>query len=321
MKEEKKGAPHSEKKAPYDKSDWHSRIISEKMPAGAKAILKVMGIPILMAGDYTVIGGQMKSRKTLLAAYLISQVKGKVLVFDTEQSPYHVWLLNKRILSLKLDKADVTVLYLRGLSLEEKVMFIKNAINDTTDLSAVMIDNLRDLLYNFNDPIQSGKVIELLESITFKHKISILGVIHFNPGTKKARGHLGTELQNKSFMMIETSNNGIVKTTSVKCLCSRDKSFKPFLIKHEETTGMPEVIFPDISEEEKQNVLREVLSSGDLSFSQLVESIRKKMATGSELCPERKAKELISLGIDRKWVQHIGKAKTKAAKYSWVGSK
>lgn len=321
MNSKKKGASHSKKKAPHDKNDWRSRIISGKMPHQAKDILKIMGTPVMKAGDYTIIGGQMKTRKTLLSVYLMSEIKGNLLVFDTEQSPYHVWLLKKRIDKLKVDKAKVTVIFLRGLSVGEKVEFIRNAINDNPDVCAVMIDNLRDLLQNINDPIQSQGVIELLEAITFKFNISILGVIHFNPGTKKARGHLGTELQNKSFMMIETSNNRIINTTSIKCLCSRDESFTPFTLKHNEKTGMPEVIFPDISNEQKQNVLREGLGGMSLSLGILVTSIRKKLANGSELWPERKAKALIKIGIEKKWIQHSGKPNTKSSKYSWIGSK
>lgn len=62
----------------------------------------------------------------------------------------------------------------------------------------VILDVLTDLVENFNDPKDSLKLIDLLNSAINTYDVTFLCIIHENPFQDKARGHLGTELLNKS---------------------------------------------------------------------------------------------------------------------------
>ena len=93
----------------------------------------------------------------------------------------------------------------------------------------VILDVLTDLVDNFNDPKPSLQLIDLLNSAINTYDITFLCIIHENPFQEKARGHLGTELLNKSSTALsinyEKDNKGndqdIIKITFLKCRSSK----------------------------------------------------------------------------------------------------
>ena len=72
-------------------------------------------------------------------------------------------------------------------------------IRKQTDLHIYcVLDVLTDCVSDFNDAKDSLELCDFLNSLCENHNATILGVIHENPGSEKARGHLGTELANKA---------------------------------------------------------------------------------------------------------------------------
>jgi hypothetical protein len=116
-------------------------------------------------------------------------------------------------------------------SRHERWRIIKNAIDEVSP-DIVFIDGLRDLVDNFNDPIESSDIIEEMMSLASHRDICIWMALHMNPrpandDESKMRGHLGTELGNKitdSLASIKKKDSltGKVKFT-VKQLDARDK--------------------------------------------------------------------------------------------------
>ena len=102
----------------------------------------------------------------------------------------------------------------------------------------VILDVLTDLVENFNDPKLSLQLIDLLNSTINNYDITFLCIIHENPFQDKARGHLGTELLNKSSTALsinfEKDNKGndqdIIKITFLKNRTS--KKIEPVYIKY-----------------------------------------------------------------------------------------
>lgn len=102
----------------------------------------------------------------------------------------------------------------------------------------VILDVLTDLVENFNDPKLSLQLIDLLNSTINNYDITFLCIIHENPFQEKARGHLGTELLNKSSTALsinfEKDNKGndqdIIKITFLKNRTS--KKIEPVYIKY-----------------------------------------------------------------------------------------
>lgn len=64
----------------------------------------------------------------------------------------------------------------------------------------VIIDGVRDLVSDFNDLKESSGLLNEMGSMATKYDICIWSTLHVNPtvdGSKKMRGHLGTELSHK----------------------------------------------------------------------------------------------------------------------------
>lgn len=86
----------------------------------------------------------------------------------------------------------------------------------------VFLDVLTDCIANFNDPKESMKLIDLMNNMINEFNITFICIIHENPGQgEKARGHLGTELQNKASTQIQTSleqidDNHVIKIKYMK---------------------------------------------------------------------------------------------------------
>ncbi|UOR07413.1 hypothetical protein MUN82_10010 [Hymenobacter aerilatus] len=75
----------------------------------------------------------------------------------------------------------------------------------------VVIDVLSDCVNDFNDPKDSLLLSDLLNQAINTFDVTFIGIIHENPGTTKARGHLGTEISNKSSTVVQV---GYIKQAS-----------------------------------------------------------------------------------------------------------
>ena len=64
---------------------------------------------------------------------------------------------------------------------------------------------MSDCIENFNEVAGSMKLNDTLNSMINQQDITVLGIIHENPFTDKARGHLGTELINKASVVLQIS--------------------------------------------------------------------------------------------------------------------
>lgn len=119
----------------------------------------------------------------------------------------------------------------------------------------VILDVLTDLVENFNDPKLSLQLIDLLNSTINSYDITFLCIIHENPFQDKARGHLGTELLNKSSTALsinfEKDNKGndqdIIKITFLKNRTS--KKIEPVYIKY--SPEKKYLVFAEVDEIEK----------------------------------------------------------------------
>lgn len=69
-------------------------------------------------------------------------------------------------------------------------------------MGLIVIDGIRDLLTDINNPDQSTVLVTKLMQWTKVYNIHASVVLHENPGSDKLRGHLGTEVQNKAESVI-----------------------------------------------------------------------------------------------------------------------
>jgi hypothetical protein len=118
---------------------------------------------------------------------------------------------------------------LRKESPSERLKLVEHAIENTPKLGVVVIDGIRDLITSINDEAESTNMASKLLEWTERYNIHIVVILHENPGSDKARGHIGTELTNKAETVITVQIDKYDDDVSiVSAGFCRNKSFKPF---------------------------------------------------------------------------------------------
>lgn len=209
-------------------------------------------------GTFSVIIGKAKSRKTFLTSLLISAtlkednqysfIKGylpedrkKVIFFDTEQARYKVQQIQNRILKLadRTPTEDLSIHCLRPYSKEQRINVISEIIYNTKGLGLIVIDGIRDLTFDINNPQEAVETTGLLMKWTHDLNIHCICVIHQNKGDNNARGHLGTELINKGDTIISVTKQADDRELSVvEPEYCREREFQPFAFQIDEN-GLP----------------------------------------------------------------------------------
>lgn len=225
--------------------------LSEEIPE-PEPIFSLHGIPVFTRGNISCISGAAKSRKTFLTALISAQLlktanSVKIIIFDTEQSKFHVQKTPKRIHGLlewneRQNNKQLRAFALRELNTKKRYEFITNAIRYyKPDL--VFIDGIRDLVYDFNSPIESSNIVNEIMKVSSKLNCHICTVLHVNKGNKETtlRGHLGTEIQNKSESVLLIEKNG--KFCKVRPAFCRNIEFEEFYFTVNEK-GLPEYCNP-----------------------------------------------------------------------------
>ena len=240
-----------------------SRLSLSKSYEKAPEILKVHGSVIGTLGNFSASIGKAKSKKTfnvsaIVAATLkngtvlryvaeLSDGKRKVLYVDTEQSPYHCLKVMKRILRMAglpddRDSENLEFLALRKYTPEQRIRIVEQAIYNTPDIGLVIIDGIRDMVYDINSPGESTRIISKLMQWTDDRQIHIHTILHQNKGDENARGHIGTELNNKAetvLLVEKDKSNGDI--SSVSAMHIRAMDFEPFAFRINDN-ALPELI-------------------------------------------------------------------------------
>ena len=195
-------------------------------------------------GNFSIIKGQAKSKKTFLTSMIFAcSVGGKCLnkfftpvlqtrknvFFDTEQSKGRVKKIAQRVNTLADSVANLEFISLRAYSPKERLDFIEQYIETEKNLGLLIIDGARDLLVDINSLEESNDVVTKFMKWTENHNLHICTVIHENYGSVKARGHIGTELANKAETVISVMADSEDRDMSyVSAVHTRDRSFKEF---------------------------------------------------------------------------------------------
>lgn len=284
---------------------WQDILVNDE-PAAEIPLITINGVPAATSGNHSLIVGKKKARKTLFLVWLLTQYSGDlstdVLFFDTEQGKHHVYQIRKKV--FLLTEKWIPVFYLRGKSPKERQQIIAETVRQWPSRpKVIVIDGIRDLLSNINDPDQSTDLIVWLEGLTVEHGIHVINVLHLNKTDSNARGHIGTELQNKAQVTIEIEKDEKSGCSLVKCESSRDEPFDTFAFTHS-SDGMklPEIVSMPIkgevlTNEDQRSRLRFVFEDGVLQYKVVVENIKAHFGVG-----ENKAKTLLA-GFNRQgWV-------------------
>jgi hypothetical protein len=186
------------------------------------------------AGSIVVIQGKVKSGKTAVVGAILgaaiggtgdlfglespNPLKKAVLHYDTEQSRYeHFDVLDvsvrKRAGFTEIPKHLHSYTMLQ-LEIGERWKTIQADVERRSvqhdGVHLVVLDGVADLVNDPNDASGSFSLIHELHAFADRHQCLIVAVLHENPGSgsKKTRGHLGSQMERKARTSISVEKDG-----------------------------------------------------------------------------------------------------------------
>ena len=207
-------------------------------------------VPVLKQGDYVIfsrgnISSKAKSRKTFLivlfATDCLENGDGKILIVDTEMALAHTYKTARRIHRMMewdtyRNNERLTVLSLREYAPTDRVAILREAIEQLRP-ELVFLDGVRDLVFDINDSREATENVGMLMRLSSELDCHICSILHENKGNGQLRGHLGTEIINKSETVMSVINNG--DTSTVEPTYTRNMPFEAFTFRINDE-GLPE---------------------------------------------------------------------------------
>ena len=187
-------------------------------------VIKIGECTIGTLGNFSASTGKSKSKKTFNVSAIVASAvmngkilnyeshfpegKRKILYFDTEQSEDYcqkiLWRINR--LRGMPDTTDIDCIEFAHLREKGTLMrraIIECALATHPNVGLVIIDGLRDLLFDINSSTEAAEVIGLLMRWTSQYRLHIHTVLHQNKGDDNVRGHIGTELNHKAESILQ----------------------------------------------------------------------------------------------------------------------
>jgi hypothetical protein len=181
-------------------------------------------IPICTVGNLTTISAGVKAGKSSVLAAMIAAAmtpnpgRSDCLGFDSRNPDGHAIIH----LDTEQSRADHYALIERAMrraGLAEPPLWLMSycvtgfppsdlraclsvllneGVRTRGGIHSVLIDGVGDLVRDVNDPEECNSFVTELHALAIKFGCPIVGAIHFNPGTEKSRGHLGSQLERKA---------------------------------------------------------------------------------------------------------------------------
>ena len=192
-------------------------------------IIKIGESIVATAGNVITLSGDSKSGKSSLTNVIIAgsivsggydgfpgldvkvnKDKQAVIHFDTEQSTYKqyetlTYGIMKRT-GFEFQPSHLRSYNLRSLGIEEYQSVVTGICQEASELyggiHSIYIDGFADFINSVNDDKESNAIVDYFTKLAIEFDTILVGIVHVNPGGKKQRGHLGSQLQRKSESVI-----------------------------------------------------------------------------------------------------------------------
>lgn len=235
----------------------------------ATLTLTTAGKEYKIAGPGMILGilGKKKSGKTVISNAIASsalsgrhflglnyQSKGmRKLFFDTEQSAFWFGKTQQRIYrmaGMHDDPHTYEAYHLRRLSVKQRLQAIDEIIKgDPVEL--IFLDGLVDICEDLMDSKKSKETLEHLLRWSDETNALIATVLHETKSMGFARGHLGTELENKYDHGLTVEKDQYEPNFKFKC---RDSRFSPHPVVDftRDERGWPVLLGDDMQAEQEE---------------------------------------------------------------------
>lgn len=158
---------------------------------------------------------------------------GKAVLFvDTEQAPDDFWhgidrARRRARLPLTVDiPAWLKAYTVADLSapVSRRAIGLKMAdlAAEFGGIHSVFLDGAADLVLDVNDAKECNELVAELHGLAIRYECAIVCILHLNPGTEKARGHLGSQIERKA-----ETNLKIEKDESISIVWSNKQRRAP----------------------------------------------------------------------------------------------
>ena len=307
-------------------------------------VLKIGDSVIGTLGNFSASIGKAKSKKTFNVSAIVASAlsEGRVLHYksefpsdkrcilyiDTEQGRHHCQKVLNRILRLAnlpadIDPENLKLLALRKYSPEERLAIVEYALDTIPNIGLVIIDGIRDFVYDINSPSEATRIISKLMQWTDDRQIHIHTILHQNKNDEHARGHIGTELNNKAEAIMQIEVDKEDKSISiVEAVHIRDKEFEPFAFRINEQ-ALPELVesyspkekkvgrpkkeqfdpYRDIQESVHRNALELTFANGDINgYDQVREALRVGYANAGYKLSYNKSVDVLKFLTNKRMV-------------------
>ena len=292
--------------------------MSKELPE-IEPLISIDGNCVCSRGNISAICGEAKSKKTFLASALVASAMAvpcaainnfkcvannpqlNVLWVDTEQGEHHVRRVVKRIATMtgaemggSIAEPRLTTLALRELAPHERKARMYDAMR-LMPYDIIVIDGIADLQRNTNDLEESDALVAELMALSTLSNTHIICVLHTNPGSDKARGHLGSSLQRKSESVLFVHRAG--DSSIVEPQFCRNEPFERFAFRVSED-GIPQLCdVPQVQDSRNEIVaMVEDLYGGTIERSTLVARIVES-SNCSRASAQMRVKRLIDRGL------------------------
>lgn len=284
--------------------------------------------PVFVRGDFSIIEGKAKSRKTFLSSLLtalllsggnseetkrftIPTKPNKILWIDTEQGAARTARTLDRLKAKGADTSNIIHSSMRELGAVGRFKTFTYLVALYRP-EFILLDGVADLMNNINDIPEAAMIRQLLLTVSANYGCHISAVLHTNEkgDDSTARGQVGSELTRKCSTILHLDAEG--DYTKVTYTRTRDKKPEPFAFRIDEVDykdGREKIAVPNLaeidnlpkprtnSELESFEYLRDLCKGkqGGLQRKDLVNALLKKGLVKSTRSGERRVDDATTL--------------------------
>jgi len=283
-------------------------------------VITIQGKTIATPGNVVTINGLPKSRKTTYQSFFIAsalsgsvifdikvnlQADEKIILIDTEQSIYD---FSRQIRTLKkiIKSQNLPGNFSAYLFRQFEPDIILNSIYElvkTERPKILFIDNLTELVVDFNNVQESKKVIQFLKKITAEFNLVVICLLHLGKGNLQTLGNLGSmaDRMAQSTLKIVLDKDTGASTMEAGFLRS-DSHFNPVAVywneeqkQYEQTTDIStkpknsrKFILMELKDQDHFNRLAVIFKDNrEVIYSELVEEVKKIYGVGTNIAKQQ----------------------------------